>query len=106
MDGDNSDSTAEHAGTMDYENLETIAQVSSQGQVTIPETVQDALGIQVPGSVKFARTDEGEVSIRAVHSIKDLRGVTEGKTDPQGRSAVERLREERGRDETETGDDT
>jgi hypothetical protein len=48
--------------------------------------------------VKFVRTDEGEVVVRPIRSGTDLRGVLAGKTDEQGRSGVERLREERERD--------
>lgn len=48
--------------------------------------------------MKFVRTDEGEIVVRPIHSVKDLRGVLKGKTDEQGRSAVERLQEEREQD--------
>ncbi|WP_343161137.1 hypothetical protein [Halogeometricum sp. CBA1124] len=48
--------------------------------------------------MKFIRTEEGEIVVRPIHSVTDLRGVLEGKTDERGRSATERLREERAAD--------
>jgi antitoxin PrlF len=77
---------------------EKVVSVSSRGQATIPKEFREELGIDTPGRVKFVRTDEGDIVVRPIHSVKDLRGVLQGKTDEQGRSAVERLREERERD--------
>lgn len=48
--------------------------------------------------MKFVRTAEGEIVVRPIHSVTDLRGVLEGKTDEQGRSAVDRLQAEREQD--------
>jgi antitoxin PrlF len=79
---------------------EKVVSVSSRGQATIPKEFREELGIDTPGRVKFVRTDEGDIVVRPIHSVKDLRGVLQGKTDEQGRSAVERLREERERDKT------
>jgi bifunctional DNA-binding transcriptional regulator/antitoxin component of YhaV-PrlF toxin-antitoxin module len=59
------------------------------------------LGIDAPGRVKFVRTEEGEILVRPIDSVKHLRGVLEGKTDKRGRTAVERLHEERTRDEAD-----
>ncbi|MUV57727.1 AbrB/MazE/SpoVT family DNA-binding domain-containing protein [Halogeometricum sp. CBA1124] len=72
--------------------------VSSRGQATIPKEFREELGIDTPGRVKFIRTEEGEIVVRPIHSVTDLRGVLEGKTDERGRSATERLREERAAD--------
>lgn len=77
---------------------EKVVSVSSRGQATIPKEFREELGIDTPGRVKFVRTDEGEIVVRPIHSVKDLRGVLKGKTDKQGCTAVERLREERERD--------
>ena len=77
---------------------EKVVSVSPRGQATIPKEFRDELGIDAPGRVKFVRTDEGEVVVRPIQSITDLRGVLEGKTDDEGRSATERLRTERERD--------
>jgi len=92
---------------------EKVVSVSSRGQATIPKEFREELGIDTPGRVKFVRTDEGEIVVRPIHSVRDLRGVLAGKTDEAGRSASERLREERERDEASetelrrryTGDD-
>ncbi|WP_135306036.1 AbrB/MazE/SpoVT family DNA-binding domain-containing protein [Haloarcula amylovorans] len=77
---------------------EKVVSVSSRGQATIPKEFREELDIDTPGRVKFVRTEEGEIVVRPIHSVTDLRGVLEGKTDEQGRSAVERLREERKQD--------
>jgi looped-hinge helix DNA binding domain, AbrB family len=74
---------------------EKVVSVSSRGQATIPQEFREELGIDTPGRVKFIRTEAGEIVVRPIHSVTDLRGVLEGKTDKRGRSATERLREER-----------
>jgi len=48
--------------------------------------------------VKFVRTEEGDIVVRPIHSVTDLRGILEGKADEQGRSATKRLQEERAAD--------
>jgi AbrB family looped-hinge helix DNA binding protein len=79
---------------------ERVVSVSERGQATIPKEFREELGIEAPGRVKFVRTDEGEVVVRPIRSVTDLRGVLAGETDEDGRSATERLRAERDRDET------
>lgn len=74
---------------------EKVVSVSSRGQATIPKEFREELDIDTPGRVKFIRTKAGEIVVRPIDSVTDLRGVLEGKTDEQGRSATERLREER-----------
>lgn len=78
---------------------EKVVAVSARGQATIPKEFREELGIETPGRVKFVRTDAGEIVVRSIHSVTDLRGVLAGKTDEHGRSAAERLRLERKRDE-------
>lgn len=78
---------------------EKVVSVSSRSQATIPKEFREEFDIDTPGRVKFVRTEEGEIVVRPIRSITDLRGVLEGKTDEQGRSAVERLRTERQQDE-------
>jgi AbrB family looped-hinge helix DNA binding protein len=77
---------------------EKVVSVSSRGQATIPKEFREELDIDTPGRVKFIRTDEGEIVVRPIHSVTDLRGVLDGKTDEEGRSATERLQEERAAD--------
>ncbi|MFC3959066.1 AbrB/MazE/SpoVT family DNA-binding domain-containing protein [Halovivax cerinus] len=83
---------------MSKSESEKVVSVSSRGQATIPKEFREELEIETPGRVKFVRTDEGEIVVRPIHSVTDLRGVLSGKTDERGRSAVERLREERASD--------
>jgi len=77
---------------------EKVVSVSSRGQATIPKEFREELGIETPGRVKFVRTDEGEVVVRPIRSVTDLRGVLAEKTDDEGRTATELLRDERERD--------
>ena len=81
--------------SMSKTESEKVVSVSSRGQATIPKEFREELGIDTPGRVKFIRTDAGEIVVRPIHSVTDLRGVLAGKTDEQGRSATERLQEER-----------
>lgn len=84
---------------MSKSESEKVVSVSPRGQATIPKEFREELGIETPGRVKFVRTDEGEVVVRPIRSVTDLRGVLAGDTDDEGRSAVERLRADRERDE-------
>lgn len=85
--------------SMSESESEKVVSVSSRGQATIPKEFREDLGVDAPGRVKFVRTEDGEIVVRAIQSVTDLRGVLTGKTDEQGRSGVERLRAERERDE-------
>lgn len=77
---------------------EKVVSVSARGQATIPKAFREQLNIDTPGRVKFVRTDEGDIVVRPIRSVKDLRGILQDKTDEQGQSAVERLRKERKQD--------
>ena len=84
---------------MSESKSEKVVSVSSRGQATIPKEFREELGIETPGRVKFVRTDEGEIVVRPITSVTDLRGVLAGQTDDEGRSATARLRDERDRDQ-------
>ena len=77
---------------------EQVVSVSARGQATIPKEFRDALGIKTPGRVKFVRTESGDIVVRPIQSVTDLRGVLAGETDEQGRSPTEQLRADRERD--------
>lgn len=81
---------------------EKVVSVSSRGQATIPKEFREELGIDAPGRVKFVRTDDGDVVVRPVRSLTDMRGFLEGETTEDGRSATEVLRSERERDAERT----
>ena len=81
--------------SMSKTESEKVVSVSSRGQATIPKEFREELGIDTPGRVKFVRTEEGDIVVRPIQSVTDLRGILEDKTDDQGRSATERLLEER-----------
>lgn len=85
--------------SMSKSKSEKVVSVSSRGQATIPKEFRDELGIDAPGRVKFVRTEDGEIVVRPITSVTDLRGILKGKSDEQGRSAVQRLQEERKQDE-------
>ncbi len=77
---------------------EKVVSVSARGQATIPKEYREELGIEAPGRVKFVRTEDGEVVVRPIRSVTDLRGVLTGETDDRGRAATDRLQDERERD--------
>jgi len=83
---------------MSKSESEKVVSVSSRGQATIPKEFREELGIDAPGRVKFVRTEEGEIVVRPITSVTDLRGILEGKRDERDRSALQRLREERKQD--------
>lgn len=85
--------------SMSKSESEKVVSVSARGQATIPKEFREELGIETPGRVKFVRTDAGDIVVRPIRSVKDLRGILMDETDEQGQSATERLREERERDE-------
>ena len=78
---------------------EKVVSVSPRGQATIPKEFREELGIDAPGRVKFVRTEDGEIVVRPIRSVTDLRGILAGETDDAGRSATEMLRDERSRGE-------
>ena len=78
--------------SMSKSESERVVSVSARGQVTIPEEFREELGIETPGRVKFVRTDAGDIVVRPIRSVKDLRGILMDETDEQGRSVTERLR--------------
>lgn len=84
--------------SMSETEYEKVVSVSSRGQTTIPKQFREELDIDTPGRVKFVRTKDGEIVVRPIQSVTDLRGILSGKTDEQGQSATERLREERAAD--------
>lgn len=81
------------------ESEQRVVNVSKRGQATIPKEFRDELGIEAPGRVKFVRTEAGDIVVKPIQSLTDLRGILDGKTDEDGRTATEILRDERERDE-------
>jgi AbrB family looped-hinge helix DNA binding protein len=84
---------------MSETDSERVVSVSPRGQATIPKNFREELGIDAPGRVKFVRREDGEIVVRPIRSVTDLRGILTGETDDEGRSATEMLRDERSRDE-------
>jgi len=65
--------------SMSKTESEKVVSVSSRGQATIPKEFREELGIDTPGRVKFVRTEEGDIVVRPIHSVTDLRGILEGR---------------------------
>ena len=80
---------------------EKVVSVSERGQATIPKEFREELGIDTPGRVKFVRKAKGEIVVRPITSLTDLRGILKGQTDEEGRTATKRLRVDRERDAAE-----
>ena len=77
---------------------ERVVSVSARGQATIPKRFREKLGIDAPGRVKFIETADGEIVVRPITSVTDLRGVLADETDESGRTGTELLRAARSRD--------
>ena len=75
---------------------EHIVTVTEKGQATIPKQFRERHGIPAPGRVKFVETEDGEIVVRPIGSMREFRGLQrEGDDD---RPATTLLREERDRD--------
>jgi len=79
---------------------ERIVTVTEKGQATIPKSLREKHGISAPGRVKFVESDDGEIVVRPVGTMREFRGLE--RSDDESRSATEMLREERERDERES----
>ncbi len=61
--------------------------VTSKGQVTVPKTIRDYLGLKAGSAVTFERLSSGEIVIRAVSSRKKRPGSVFAKL--RGRATVQ-----------------
>jgi len=82
------------------ENAERIVSVTAKGQATIPKPLREKHGISTPGRVKFVETEDGEIVVRPVGSMREFRGLEREGDDT--RPATEILREERDRETERT----
>ena len=57
----------------------SIATLTSKGQITIPKTVRDALGLATGDRVQFVQGPEGFHLVAANADISSLRGVLAGR---------------------------
>ena len=76
---------------------ERIVTVTEKGQATIPKSLREKHGITAPGRVKFVESEDGEIVVRPVGTMREFRGLE--RTGGEDRSATELLQEERERDE-------
>jgi len=52
------------------------ATLTSKGQITIPKSVRDALGVDSGDRIEFIEVAKGEFAIVAAsHSVKELNGI-------------------------------
>jgi len=52
------------------------ATVTSKGQITIPATVRDALGVDAGDRIEFVQVGKGEFNIvAATRSVRELSGI-------------------------------
>lgn len=79
---------------------ERIVTVTEKGQATIPKSLREKHGISAPGRVKFVESEDGEIVVRPVGTMREFRGLE--RSDDEERSATAALREERERDERES----
>jgi AbrB family looped-hinge helix DNA binding protein len=55
------------------------ATLTSKGQVTIPKSVRDALGLEAGDRIDFVDTDKGFLIVPAKRDLKSLRGILKGR---------------------------
>lgn len=55
------------------------ATLTSKGQVTIPKTVRDALGLETGDRIDFVDTGKGYLIVPAKRDLKSLRGILKGR---------------------------
>lgn len=55
------------------------ATITSKGQVTIPKSVRDALGLETGDRIDFVESEEGFVIVPAKRDLRSLRGVFKGR---------------------------
>jgi looped-hinge helix DNA binding domain, AbrB family len=82
------------------EGTERIVSVTAKGQATIPKPLREKHGISAPGRVKFVETEDGEIVVRPVGSMREFRGLEREGDDT--RPATEILSEEREREAERT----
>jgi bifunctional DNA-binding transcriptional regulator/antitoxin component of YhaV-PrlF toxin-antitoxin module len=60
----------------DPDNAELVetAPVSESGDLTIPDRIQNKLGLNPPGRVAFYESDTGEILMKRVPSVSEMRG--------------------------------
>ena len=75
---------------------EHIVSVTEKGQATIPKQFREKHGISAPGRVKFVETEDGEIVVRPIGSMREFRGLK--REDAEDRPATAVLRDERKRD--------
>ncbi|OAQ53795.1 hypothetical protein HTG_05895 [Natrinema mahii] len=75
---------------------ERIVTVTEKGQATIPKELRDEHGISAPGRVKFVETEDGDIVVRPVGSMREFRGLE--RTDDGDRPATAELRDTRERE--------
>lgn len=80
----------------------TTVTVTSKGQATIPKEFRDKLNIDTPGRVRFVENEAGEIVVQPIKRPSELRGALATEETDHGKSATERLRQERQRDKTRT----
>ena len=81
-------------------SAERVVSVTEKGQATIPKPLREKHGISAPGRVKFVETEDGEIVVRPVGSMREFRGLT--REGDEARPATEILREERNKEAEQT----
>lgn len=67
------------------------AKLTSKGQITLPASVRDALGVKPGDKVMFLPGANGEFRVRKVKSIKELYGCLAGFAAPKTNAELDDL---------------
>lgn len=81
-----------------------VVRVSRKGQATIPKSLREKFGIEMPGEV-FVYEEDGRIVIEPVPSLDELHGIHAGDHEPgEVLSRVRELRDEEERRKEERAD--
>ena len=78
--------------------MEKTVSVTQGGQATIPKELREKFDIEAPGKVKMEEGEDGVV-VKPVPHPREFTGILKGKTDEQGKTALEILEHGREADE-------
>ncbi len=73
------DQTIAYNLTFGKENAMTVATMTSKGQITVPQSVRDALGLKAGAKVDFVPLEDGFKFVPLHHDITTLRGRFAGR---------------------------
>lgn len=73
------------------------ATVTSKGQITLPKSVRDRLGIEAGDRLEFVESEQGFLVVAATRDIRSLKGIVSRPKSPVSVQEMNRAIEKMGR---------